>query len=201
MSVTSYFSTTYTPDYRELFAVQLAARRYHFTAAQRYIAWLVFVPYLAIVAVIVFGHEFIANALAPIVGRSVATWSPLGIIILVAILALWLICYRVMPALSARWLAQRKPLKPVTFTAGPDHLKWESEETSSSVKWSAIERLFLTGEAVCLLYGGVTLFLPRRLFSDAAALKAFLDQTMPHLPEAARAISEADPLVRAARGG
>src|SRR5262245_19914461 len=116
MSDTSYFSTTYTPDYRELFAVQLAARRYHFTAGQRYIAWLVFFRYLVAVLVIVLGHELIANALAPIVGRSVATWSPLGIIIVVAILAVWLICYRVMPALSARWLAQRKPLKPVTVT-------------------------------------------------------------------------------------
>jgi hypothetical protein len=41
----------------------------------------------------------------------------------------------------------------------------------------------------------------RRLFADAAALKAFLDQTIAHLPEVARAGTELDPPVRAARGG
>ena len=80
-------------------------------------------------------------------------------------------------------------------TAGPDTLEWRNEESVTSVKWTAIERLFLTRDAVCLLYGGVTLFLPKRLFAAPGALKAFVAEAMARLPEPSRAVSAADPLV------
>lgn len=199
MNDAPYFETTFTPDYGEMFAVSVASRRYQFTAGQRHVWWVPMLLYFSAIYAILFWGDLIGDALYPVTGAFIAAWSPLGLVIGLGILCIWLVCYKLNLALSARWIAQRKPPQPTRFSTDHDALRWESEDSGMWVKWSAIERLFVTPCAVCFLHGGVTLYIPRRVFSDPAAQTAFLDRALPRLSESARAISEADPKVRVAR--
>lgn len=193
----AFFRSDYTPDYGEMLAVSKAARRYHYSSMQRYSCWLPVLVYLVVLLnLALWGDDVLKDAVTPVAGPVAATWASLGIIVVLAV-TLWLFYARMVPVLSARWITQRKPLPLTSFSAEPEMLRWESEESRSSVKWSAIERLFVTPAAVCLLYGGMTLYVPRRLFGDQVAAAEFVRRALGCLSPPARALSETDPSVRA----
>ncbi len=192
----AFFAVGYTPDYNEMFAVQRASRRYHFTSGQRSSLWLLFLPYAALIAGTVYFDTAISAALRPYVGRTVAHWVPLGLFVVSLAIYVWLLYSRIMPRTSARWLEARKPLLPTDFRADDSGLHWQSSEYRSWIKWTAIERVFVTPGAVCFLYGGASLYLPRRLFKDEAQIKIFVERVLASLSPAARELSVSDAAVR-----
>lgn len=199
MSSEPFLKITYTPDYTEMFAVGRASRRYHFTSYQRYVWWLAVAVYFALALGVAFWGDPVENAVAPLIGRRAAMFAPVAVIALLGIVFV-VGLYRTSAAMSAKWLARRKPLTPTTFVADAQSLAWENDEMSSRVRWHAIERLFVTPAAVCFIYGGQTLYLPRRLFAAPADLQAFVTSALAGMSPDARSISEADPLVKALLG-
>jgi hypothetical protein len=55
---------TYTPDYAATFAVQRQAHRYHFSAAQRYVWWLLPILQLSVLLAVIVWDENIRSALS-----------------------------------------------------------------------------------------------------------------------------------------
>lgn len=200
MSDASFFKTTYTPDYGDLFAVSMASRRYHYSSRQRWIVWLPFLGYFGfLLAMLAWGDDWVTLAALAVLPPVAARWAPLALVVAVGLLFVWFYSYRLIPALSARWITRRKPLEPTSFSADRETLRWEAAESGTWIKWAGIERMFVTHAAVCFLHGGVTLHLPRRLFVDGQALAAFVEQCLVCLPEKARHLSEADASVQAGR--
>lgn len=192
-----FMKTTYTPDYAEMFAVARTAQRYHFTSYQRYVWWLAVAVYFALIFSIATWGDPLERAAEPFLGRQLALFAPVALIFVLGMVFIYGV-RRSSQTMSAKWLAQRKPLIPTLFTADAEHLAWENEEMSTRVRWRAIERLFVTPAAVCFVYAGQTLYLPRRLFPTETDLRAFIAAALPHLEPAAREASKADPLVKAA---
>lgn len=194
------FETSFTPDYAELFAVAKASRRYHYTVAQRNIWWVPMIVFGALVfAFLTYAVEPIVAALEPLVGELLAGWAPVLLVAAMWALFIWLVGYRLGPAASARYIAKRKPPVPLRFSAGPDGMRWESEESRTWLNWAAIERVYVTKEAVCFLVGGFTHYVPRRAFASPLETKTFVETALAALTPEARSISEKDRSVIAVR--
>jgi hypothetical protein len=189
-------SVTFTPDYGEMFAVARASQRYHYTGPQRTVAWLLVLGF----AVAAFGMLLLGDRLAvtlsSFLGKGRAGFAPLVLMIAVGVVWTWAVCNRFLPALSARWMAQRKPPTPVTVHVSDAELRWTGVDSGMWIKWDAIERMFITPDAVCFLVGGLTHYVPRRVFADAAAVGDFVRAALQQLPVAARSFSAVDASVR-----
>src|SRR5262245_1604831 len=113
----------YTPDYAAAFAVQRQALRYHYSAAQRYVWWLLPILLLLTLVAVLRWDEAIRSVLAPLGHPTIVFWSPL-IVYLVVGAAMWLfVCRWLIWKVSARWLAQRKAPVPLTFDVLPDRMR------------------------------------------------------------------------------
>jgi hypothetical protein len=190
---------TYTPDYADTFSVQFQARRYHYSAVQRYVWWLLPVVQLGgVLPAVVVWDDPIRDTLEMFMPPSIAVWGPLAIFVIASV-AMWLVvCRWLALRLSARWLAQRRAPVPVVFQDLPDRMLWASEDGERWIAWPRIERIFVTPTAVCFLVGDMTHFLPRRAFENAAALRDFLEAALSRLSDEARQASTTDKSVRAA---
>lgn len=190
------FRSAFVPDYGEMLQVQKSARRYHFTAGQRYVWLLLYAAYMLVIAVAAFYSEQIANAALPFAGETLSGWVPLALIIAFAVVFYWLIGVKLSRYLSSKWLTARKAPAEMTVSADASGLTWKNNEMSSWIAWPAIERMFLTDAAVCFIYGANTLYIPRRLFRDQPECKSFVARALEHLNPQAKAASEQDAFVR-----
>lgn len=196
------FRAAYMPDYNEVFAVSRMSTSRHFSRSQRFVAWGAILGYLLFVFGMIRADEWIDRTLDDLVGPPLAGILPMAFAIAFGIFWVWLVGYRVLPRLSARWLTQRKGLEVLTFVADVDALRFTSASGGSWHKWSAVERMFVTPPAVCFLVGGMTLFVPRRAFADTAAFERFVRACLPRLTQAALAATRADPsMLRILRSG
>ena len=190
------FRAQYVPDYKEMFAVSRSSTSRHYSRSQRLIAWIAVLGYLLFILAMILADKWIARTLLALVGRPLAGILPMVLVIAFGIFWVWLICYRVLPRLSAHWLTQRREPEAITFSADADALRFTSESSGSWHKWTIVERIFVTPLAVCFLAGGVTLYVPRRAFADSSALERFVAACVPRLTEAAQAATRADPSMR-----
>src|SRR5262249_26643684 len=105
----SGFRLTYTPNYAATLAVQRQAHRYHFSATQRYVWWLLPILQLSVLLAVIVWGENIKSVLPPFIHPIIVFWSPL-IVFVVTSAAMWLfVCRWLARRLTARWLTQRKP--------------------------------------------------------------------------------------------
>ena len=119
------FRAEYMPDYKEMFAVSRMATSRHYSRSQRLVAWLAILGYLLFILGMILAGRWISRTLDALVGRPLAGILPMAFVIAFGIFWVWLICYRVLPRLSARWLKQRKEPETVTFSADAEALRFE----------------------------------------------------------------------------
>jgi hypothetical protein len=203
MSDALAYRLSYTPEYTAGFAVQRESLRYHYSARQRHVWWLLLVVQIAAFVAVTVWSESISSVLPPTLPPLLVFWGPFILWVVGSFALWWLVCRWLVPRASAHWLTQRKAPVPLTFEATADRMQWESEDGGHWIRWEPIERLFITPTAVCFLLGNKTHYIPRRAFADAAALKGFVEMALSRLSESARRASLSDKSVvgiRAAPG-
>lgn len=188
-----FFRARYMPEYGELFQVQKAARRYHFTSPQRSIWMLFFLAFVGAIAALVFWGNEIADLASAYATPEVATAIPIVLMLLAGLLFYWLICVKANYWLSAKWLKERKAPLELTVSTDASGLRLVTAETETFVRWHALERLFVTDTAICFLYGATTLYLPLRAFANVTQAVDFVRSALGHLSPEARKLSESDP--------
>ena len=174
MSETTFFKTIFTPDYREMIAVAQASRRYHFTWGQRSIWAVLILIYAAMIFAIFHYDRIIIGLVEPWVGQILSPWAPIMAAIALGAFYTWFVCYFLACRLSGRWLEKRCPSRPVSLNADAEYISWYSEESGLWLKWSAIERIYVTPIAVAFLVGGMSHYVPRRSFASDRELRDFL---------------------------
>lgn len=197
MSDEALFRLNYTPDYADTFAVQRQSIRYHYSASQRHVWWLLLPVWIGAAFVTTRWDDRVQEVLEPHAHPLVVAWAPSALLFVVMFSMWWIVCRWLAPMMSARWLAQRKAPQPIEFQALPERLQWLSEDGGRWVRWSSVERMFVTPTAVCFLVADMTQFVPRSAFADAAGLRSFVETSLTRISEPARQLSLADKSVKA----
>ncbi len=198
MSESTFFKTIFIPDYSEMIAVAQASGRYHFTWAQRSIwAGLILIYAAMIFAIFRYDRVFIDWA-EPVLGPVLSPWMPIIAAIALGAFYTWFVCYFLACRLSGRWLEKRSPSRPVSLSADADYISWYSDESGLWLKWTAIERIYVTPIAIAFLVGGMSHYVPIRSFANAREMRDFLRDALQRIPDAARRRSKEDLAVREA---
>lgn len=190
----------YVPEFADTFAVQRAALRYHFTARQRYFAWIPFGLFAGTLALIIYVAPDIERALRPSVGRDISFFGPIALMVLAAFAFVFGYTRLLAPRLAARWIKKRSAPPRSTFRADETGLSWSTELTHTTIQWPAVERVFVTPRGICFLVGTLTWFVPTRVVASAAAQRALVRFALLHLNPEARGLSLSDPKVAALAG-
>jgi hypothetical protein len=197
MSETTFFKTVFTPDYHEMITVAQASRRYHFTLAQRSVWLFLVLIYGAVLFAVFYFDRAIIDAARPHVAPVIAPWMPIVVAAVIGGLYTWLMSAWLAPRLSGRWIERRSPSRPVSLSADADYISWYSEDRGVWLKWSAIERVYVTQNSIAFLVGGVSHYVPKRSFTDAETRRRFLREAVERLTTAAQRRSRQDRAIRA----
>lgn len=180
---------TYVPNFNHLFAASQGVARRRYSAGQRLWVNLVVYGFIALASGIAgFGGVMLHSTLLPDVP------APVPVLVLFAAVAT---VYGVFVRpwqlrRSAAFVAAARPPKPLRFTADDTGLRWQDEDIDFALRWSGVESMFATGEALCFLSGLIALVLPLSAFPDDAARRAFLADALTRLPPAIATIARSD---------
>ncbi len=196
MASGEFYRGSYTPDYQEMFAMARASYRYHYTRLQRLTYYLTLVALVGLIMVVSEFDTALEDLVEPLLGPKLVRFAAVPVFVAFLWLWIWGVCYKLLPYLSARWMAERKQPRALVFSADAEMLRWENADSGMWVRWSEIERLFVTKDAVGFLCGGWTYYIPQRAFGSPVEFVAFLETAVSKLSPGARVLSEADRTVR-----
>jgi hypothetical protein len=111
----------------------------------------------------------------------------------IAFLGYWFIVTRLMVARNRkRMIALGMPQEiPLDFEATAEGFSYRAADIQYIAKWSAVTQLAATQDYWVLLVHLSPIFVPRRLFADANAERAFVEETLGSMSEDARRQSTA----------
>ena len=196
--------TTYTPAYEETFAASRLSSKLSYNRRQKLIACAI--PFFAMVIVgilvtaLVIKVKVVYLFFQPLLGNLFAAIAVISIFIAILVFWLWSMNYyttKIAPQMSARWIAERKALKPLAFLANDSELRWESEISGVWMRWTAVDGVKVTSDLICFLVGAQIYFLPRRAFKDQVALAKFMEFSLKQLPDPVAAKAREDKAVTA----
>lgn len=190
------YEITYTPNYEDTFRIQRQSIRYHYSAVQRYLPWLMLLLLAGTIVAIIVWADDIVRWSGTFLPDLIAAWSPLILMLIAYLIWGYGYCYKLAPKLAARWIRQRSAPVPFTVAVGPEQIVWSSDLIRSEIAWPAIERVFTTKTGVCLLVSNTTMFVPHAAFKDREDAKAFVAAVLERVPERVREISLADRSVK-----
>ncbi|MEO0798788.1 MAG: YcxB family protein [Pseudomonadota bacterium] len=187
----------FTPDYREMFAVQGEAARYQYSWKLRW-GWLplMVVAITSIVAVMQFDATWIELA-HPLVGAPYDEYA--GFILVVGLGAFWgwFSFGFLLPRWSASALTAKAPPQFTTVRFDDDGGTFESDATTIGFRWSAVDQIVKTHTGICFMLGGLTLYVPHRAFETDAEKTQLVTAALPLLRDDARARSLGAPDLKA----
>ncbi len=191
------FQVTYQPTMEDFASVQIAARPHIFSPTQQLVWIPLTVAALALAAAAFWSAGLMAHRLAPDFQDQNALLL-LQFIVAIGACVLFInyvhtpITYK----LSQRWLAERYPPSENKVEANDDKISWFTAQADFHVRWSGVERIFMTPTTVVLLARPMAFFIPTCEFS-AGGLQAFINEALTHMTPNARDATLADPDIQA----
>lgn len=103
---------------------------------------------------------------------------------------------------SARFYRQKKQLAlpPVEFVVNADGITWRASTYAITMPWHAVDRVFLTIDAVVFLSAPMALSVPKRALQGNPAVRDFVATVISHLSPQARETSLPHPAMQALLG-